>query len=442
MTKYAQIGCGHRAQMYLDAIAGDHKDVATLVAMIDTNPGRIEVHRATLAAKGLDVSSILTGGPDDLEAILAESGAERVIVTSPDYTHADMICRSLEAGCDIVTEKPLTINSGAAKRIADAVEETGHKVVVTFNYRYSPRNSALKEVIASGEIGEVTSVTFEWVLDTAHGADYFRRWHRSKANCGGLLIHKASHHFDLVNWWINDVPARVYASGGVKFYGSRSSTAKALPPHSPRGTHDGAHSPFELDLRNDPRLKELYLDQEHYDGYLRDQDVFAEGVTTEDNLSLVVDYRSGASMSYSLNAHSPWEGYRMCVNGTLGRAELMVVERSGVLFKDDKVEVLDPSYSGSDVDDTVRPVGEHLIVQKHFALAEERPIPEVGPGGHGGGDALLLKDVFVGPSDDPLGRPSDWIDGVRAIAVGICGNVSLVEGRPVTPEELGLPLDR
>ena len=215
-----------------------------------------------------------------------------------------------------------------------------------------------------------------------------------------------------------------------------------MPPHSPRGTHDGTHSPFELDLRNDPRLKALYLDQEHYDGYLRDQDVFADGVTTEDNLSLVVDYRSGVSMSYSLNAHSPWEGYRICVNGTLGRAELMVVERSGVLFKDDKIEVLDPSYSGSDVDDTVRPVGEHLIVQKHFALAEERPIVEVGPGGHGGGDTLLLRDVFEGPSDDPLGRPSDWVDGVRAIAVGICGNVSLAQGRPVTVEELGLPVER
>ena len=87
--------------------------------------------------------------------------------------------------------------------------------MVTFNYRYSPRNSALKEIIQSGVIGKVTSIDFSWVLDTVHGADYFRRWHREKKNSGGLLIHKASHHFDLVNWWINDVPERVFASGDL-----------------------------------------------------------------------------------------------------------------------------------------------------------------------------------------------------------------------------------
>ena len=60
---------------------------------------------------------------------------------------------------------------------------------------------------------------FEWLLDTAHGADYFRRWHRLKDVSGGLLVHKSTHHFDLVNWWLADVPTRVYASGGLKFYG-------------------------------------------------------------------------------------------------------------------------------------------------------------------------------------------------------------------------------
>ena len=61
------------------------------------------------------------------------------------------------------------------------------------------------------------------MLDTKHGADYFRRWHRDKAHSGGLLVHKASHHFDLVNWWIQSAPTRVFASGGLRFYGDVSS---------------------------------------------------------------------------------------------------------------------------------------------------------------------------------------------------------------------------
>ena len=59
-------------------------------------------------------------------------------------------------------------------------------------------------------------------------------------------------------------------------------------------------------------------------------------------------------------------------------------------------------------------------------------------GGHGGGDALLLSDVFVGPGDDPLGAPADWRDGVQSIAVGIAGNRSLETGLPVEVAELGI----
>lgn len=440
-TRYAVIGTGHRCQMYFDAIGGDHADVATLVAMVDVNPGRIEVHKSRMVETfGYAPDSIATGGPDDLERILADNAVERAIITTPDYTHADMIVRCLRAGVDVVVEKPLTIDAPSAKRIEAAVKETGRSVVVTFNYRYSPRNSELKRLISSGEVGDVLSVTFEWVLDTVHGADYFRRWHREKQYSGGLIIHKSSHHFDLVNWWLADIPARVYASGGVKFYGSVNADARGLAARQPRGTHDGEHGPFELDLRTDPRLKELYLDQEGHDGYLRDQDVFGPGVTTEDNLAVVVDYRGGPTLSYALNAHAPWEGYRVAVNGTLGRAELEVVERVAVL-DDHGTAIVDPSFVADNAEGGERVRGDRLILQKHWDVAREVPIPE-GIGGHGGGDAFLLSDVFVGPSDDPLGRPSDWIDGMRAISVGICGNVSLAEGRAVTPAELGLPLDR
>lgn len=162
-------------------------------------------------------------------------GVDRVIVTTPDVFHADYVVAALEAGADAVVEKPLTTTEDGVRRIADAVERTGRDVLVTFNYRYAPRNSALKQLIASGEIGDVTSVHFEWLLDTAHGADYFRRWHRQKENSGGLLVHKSSHHFDLVNWWISGIPTRVFASGGLRFYGAENAAARGLGPRPERG---------------------------------------------------------------------------------------------------------------------------------------------------------------------------------------------------------------
>ena len=442
-TRYALIGTGHRAQMYLDAIAGPHADVAELVALIDVNPSRREFHRDRVPA----FADVVLAGPDQLEQVIAEQRVDRVIVTSVDRLHAEHVVRSLEAGADVVVEKPLTIDAPSARAIQEAIDRTGRSVVVTFNYRYSPRNTALKQVIASGEIGDVVSVVFEWVLDTQHGADYFRRWHRDKANSGGLFVHKAAHHFDLVNWWLADTPARVYARGGLRFYGEHNATARGQELLPERGTHDGPHDPFELDLRSDERLEALYLEAEQHDGYRRDRSVFADGITAEDNLTAIVDYSRGAVLTYALNAHSPWEGYRVAVNGTAGRAELEVVERAEVIARAQdgpgSSTHVDPSaVAVTGADAGVRERGEHLVVQRHFEPAREVEIPE-GVGGHGGGDALLLRDVFVGPAQDDLGRPSDHRDGIRAIAVGICGNESLTTALPVDVAEfLGLDLRR
>ncbi len=445
--RYAVAGTGHRAWMYIDAILGAHAEVAELVAWCEPNPGRMDYYDEQVAEitehrePGRAGSSPLPRyAPDQLEKMIAEERVDVVVVTSPDYTHADLVSRTLAAGTDAVVEKPLTIDAEGCRTITDAVTSTGRNVVMTFNYRYAPRNSSLKQVIASGEIGTVTSVHFEWALDTVHGADYFRRWHREKKNSGGLLIHKASHHFDLVNWWLADAPVRVYASGALRFYGADAAAARGMGSRPERGTGH-PDDPWALDLTADPRLKHLYLDAEKYDGYLRDRDVFGPGITIEDNMAVLVDYRGGATLSYSLNAHSPWEGYKVTVNGTAGRAELEVVERGSVEFDELGRSILDPSATPDAwAGDTLRPFGDRLLVQKHWGRATSFPIP-AGLGGHGGGEAILLSDVFRGPGEDPLGRPAGYEDGVRAVAVGIAANRSMVTGQAVQVADLDLGIE-
>jgi predicted dehydrogenase len=422
--------------MYIDAITGPHAELAELVAWSDTNEGRLGYHESRLPA-GTTAPARFT--PDRLAAAITEHHIDRVIVTAPDAFHAELVATALDAGADAIVEKPLTTSEAGVRAIADAVARSGRSVTTTFNYRYSPRNTALRQVIADGMIGDVTSVHFEWVLDTAHGADYFRRWHRDKAMSGGLLIHKASHHFDLVNWWIDDVPTRVFASGALRFYGRDNASARGMGERPERGTTDSPlRDAFSLDLRADDQLRGLYLDQEGFDGYRRDQDVFDPGITIEDNLSLVVDYARGSSMSYSLNAHSPWEGYVVSINGTAGRAELRVVERGAVLLDEQGRVVVDPSARPDLViEEGSRPTAETLTVQRHFAPAEEVAIPEA-IGGHGGGDAVLLRDLFRGVGDDPLHHTASWRDGARAVAVGLAGNLSLETGAAVLTRELDL----
>jgi predicted dehydrogenase len=435
--RYALIGTGSRARLYLDAVSGAHADAAHLVALSDPNEGRLAFYERFLAERGAPAP--IRFAPEELGEVVRRERIDRVIVTTPDFSHADYVVAALEAGADAVVEKPLATTEEGVRRIAEATQRTGRSVTVTFNYRYSPRNTALKQLIASGELGQVTSVHFEWLLDTAHGADYFRRWHRDKDRSGGLLIHKASHHFDLVNWWLADSPSRVYASGGLRFYGAENAARRGMGERPERGTTDSPlRDAFSLDLREDDLLRQLYLEQEGYDGYLRDRDVFDEGITIEDNLSLVVDYLSGASMSYSLNAHAPWEGYTVAVNGTRGRAELSVVERGAVLVDGDGRVVVDPSAHPEGVRaEESRPVSERLVLQQHFGAAVEVPIP-AGVGGHGGGDAVLLRDVFVGRDGDPLGHTASWLDGARAVAVGLAGNRSLATGQAVAVADLDL----
>ena len=440
--RYAVVGTGHRAGMYVGAVTGAHADVAELVAWCDTNPARMAHYDAEVgSALGLDGPADLPRyGPQDLERMVVEERVDAVVVTTPDATHADLVARVLDAGADVVVEKPLTTTVEGCHAITRAVARTGRDVVMTFNYRYAPRNSTLREVVASGQIGRVTSVHFEWVLDTVHGADYFRRWHRDKRMSGGLLVHKSSHHFDLVSWWLHDVPVRVYASAGLRFYGDANAAARGMGPRPERGTGTQG-DPWALDLTRDPRLRSLYLDAEEHDGYRRDQDVFTPGITIEDNMAVLVDYAGGATLTYSLNAHSPWEGYRVSVNGIEGRAELEVVERGAVVLDDDGHAVLDPSATPEGVRAaTTRPSGERLLVQRHWGPAREWPIP-AGIGGHGGGDAILLMDVFrrdLREGPDPLGRAAGYRDGLRAVAVGIAANRSLRTGLPVRVADLGL----
>src|SRR3546814_4934419 len=164
--------------MYIDAITTVYADRAVLAAICEPNPGRAQFYVDEVVGRGIPAPSTWT--PKRREEMIAAEHIDRVIITARDDRHDDLIVRSLEAGADVVVEKPLTIDAPSVARIEDAVERTGREVVLTFNYRYSPRNSALRQVIQDGLIGQVTSVDFSWMLDTKHGADYFRRWHREK----------------------------------------------------------------------------------------------------------------------------------------------------------------------------------------------------------------------------------------------------------------------
>ena len=421
--RHAIVGLGARSGMYARAILSTYADRHALVALCDTNRTRMRWCNANYRK---------WGAPRDVPAYHADHFAraiererpDSVIVTSVDRTHAHYIVQALELGCDVISEKPMTTDAESCRRILDAVARTGRKLRVTFNYRYSPVRATVKDLLSRGTIGDVKAVHFEWLLDTRHGADYFRRWHRDKRNSGGLLVHKASHHFDLVNWWLDSSPQRVFALGSLAFYGRANAQARGVAKFYERGTDDpnAAGDPFALDLAANRVLRGLYLDAEHEDGYRRDQSVFGDGISIEDTMNLVVLYKNGAQMSYTLSAYCPWEGYRVAFIGTQGRIELDDREQSHV---DATTGAIDASLGASC----------RILVLPHWSAPYE-VTPPSAVGEHGGGDALLLADLFGEATPDPLHRAADHLDGARSILTGIAANASLATGKPIDVDDL------
>jgi len=424
MKKYALVGTGGRAGMYIAAIGGQWKETATLVAFCDTNHTRMQYANQLLKNEG--GAPVSTWHASQFEAMIHETRPDVIIVTTMDRTHDDYIVRALHAGCDVITEKPMTIDEQRALRILDAIEETGRQVRVTFNYRYAPHHSKVRELLMNGTIGEVNSVHFEWLLNTEHGADYFRRWHREKRNSGGLLVHKSTHHFDLMNFWLGSYPQRVYAEGSLRFYGKENAERRGITQFYPRahGYAAALDDPFALHMADNPQLKALYLDAEHEDNYFRDQSVFSDGITIEDTLSVLVKYQNQVQLTYSLNAYLPWEGLNVVFNGSEGRLEMKLVEKSYVNAGGDRAS--EGSLEGCDI--TVFPMFA-APWKAEFALGE---------GGHGGGDNAMLADLFGPASHDPLQRAADHRAGAMSILTGIAGNISMQQQRPVNFKEFEL----
>lgn len=431
--RYAIVGLGGRSAMFSTALASDFKDDAELVAFCDINQTRMDYYNRLLAAQH-GAAPVPTYHAADFDRMLEEQRVDTVIVTSIDRTHHQYIIRAMELGRDVITEKPMTIDAPRCQAILDAQYRTGRTLTVTFNYRYAPRASAVKEVLRSGAIGKITSVHFEWLLDTRHGADYFRRWHRDKRNSGGLMVHKATHHFDIINWWLDSTPETVFAFGDLKFYGRENAEARGdyRPYTRAHGSPAAQDDPYALQLAESERLKGLYLDAEHEDAYYRDQNVFGDGISIEDDMAVLVRFKSGATLSYHLTAYSPWEGFRAMINGDKGRLEVDVVENSYVSgAKDDfnlpELRDLEPVTMRDRPEIVLRPLwGKPLAV----------PAPE-GKGGHGGGDVRLLEDLFRREKPaDPLGRAAGHVDGAMSILTGIAANQSFRTGQPVNVADL------
>lgn len=421
--RYAIVGVGDRAMLYQAYLQKIYRLQAEVVALCDINPGRLKLAQ--------EKSGLYDASPPpgylafDFRKMIAETQPDVVIVTTPDATHDDYLVAAMEAGCDVISEKPLTTTAEKCQRIIDAQARTGRQCRVTFNLRYSPPRAQIKDILMSGEIGDVLSVDFNWNLNTGHGADYFRRWHSQKKNSGGLMVHKATHHFDLVNWWLGAIPISVMATGKRDFYTPSMARRFGLQrPHERCWTcPEQAECGFYFDLAANPNNKALYLNNEKYDGYFRDQCVFRPEIDIEDTMNVIVGYDNGTTLSYSLNAFAAWEGYQIAFNGTRGRLEHTVADKG--------------YFTG--MDSIQKSIAQDGVVTRIIPLRKAPRLiePWIAAGTHGGGDAAMFDDLFLPdhPTDKFM-RAADHRSGAYAVLIGIAANMCFASGTPVDVRSL------
>jgi predicted dehydrogenase len=426
VTRYAVVGAGGRVINFIDPMVTRFKDANELVGLCDTNQGRMDWHNERLVNE-LKYHKVPTFLANDFDRMIKETKPDAVLVTTVDAYHHEYMIRAMKLGCDVVVEKPMTIDAEKCRAIYDAIKQTGQRVRVTFNYRWAPGPTRVKQLLMENIIGEVIHADMEYMLNTSHGADYFRRWHREKDKSGGLLVHKSTHHFDLVNWLLDAVPQQVFGWGRLAFYGRENAKRRGIDVKYDRYTgNPSENDPFALNLEKDEGyMLKMYRDTEKHDGYIRDRNVFGDNITAEDTMSLLIKYRTDVVLNYSLNAYLPREGFHIVFNGTKGRLEYNEEHGGHIIGKES------PEQMAKEVEWKSR-----IIVHPMFGKAYEVEIPKA-EGGHGGSDPLLTEQIFSpNPPEEKWGRNAGHGQGAASILIGIAGNESIRTGQPITVSDL------
>jgi predicted dehydrogenase len=150
--------------------------------------------------------------------LIANAGLDAVLVTTPDWTHAEVAIELLRAGIAVYLEKPLAISLTDCDEILAVAVETGTPLYVGHNFRHSAVVRLMREIVERGEIGEVKTIWCRHFV--GNGGDYyFKDWHADRTRVNSLLLQKASHDLDIIHLLGGGFTRRVVGMGDLMVYG-------------------------------------------------------------------------------------------------------------------------------------------------------------------------------------------------------------------------------
>lgn len=395
-VRFGIVGVGSRGLHAFGRMICDRQD-AEVAAMCDTNRIRMEA-----GAAKLKIAPNFYGTITDM---VKHEKLDAVVITTPDFYHEQCAVEALEAGVNVLIDKPLATSVKGCRHIIDTAEKTGKTVMIGFNLRHNAVLKKLKKIVSGGTLGKVFLIENREFYDG--GRTYMSRWNRSYEFCGGLWIHKGSHDFDVFQWLLDfPKPVKVSSFAGINVLDDKHIPFEQEPGKKPGPTcHECPYRescPDRYDITDE--LDRWGDEAAKLDGYRKDLCMYLSDKTVHDNGIAMVEYDNGARASHMECFITPISDRRYTVIGELGQAEASLTDRIV----------------------TVRPRWSKEVVT--YQIPEER-------GGHGGADPNLL-DTFIKVITGVLPNTSTTLHGMMSTAVGQAAELSRRENRTVFIEEL------
>jgi myo-inositol 2-dehydrogenase/D-chiro-inositol 1-dehydrogenase len=174
-----------------------------LVAIADPNETSQKWGRDT-AGEGVAIH-------DDPKALLERDDLDAVIISTPNFTHAEVLRDVFQTDLHVLCEKPLCTTLEDCQYVVDAAEKHRGVFWVAMEYRYMPPVTRMIDELQSGAIGQLRMLSIR-----EHRLPFLKKvgdWNRFSRNTGGTLVEKCCHFFDLMRLMTQQEPVRVYASG-------------------------------------------------------------------------------------------------------------------------------------------------------------------------------------------------------------------------------------
>ena len=185
--------------------------------------------------------------------------ADLAIIATGDKDHFEPTKAAIELGYDILLEKPITPNPSECNILSKFADEKGVRIVVCHVLRYTPIFMKLKDIIDSGEIGDVMSVNHEECVGNVHQSHSFVRgnWgNSSRSSC--MLLQKSCHDMDILQWLIGKKCKKVQSFGTLSHF-KLSNAPDGAPDYCIAGCPEGETCPYNA--------VKLYLDDKENDWF-------------------------------------------------------------------------------------------------------------------------------------------------------------------------------